>query len=821
MFKNYFKSAWRNLAKNKVYSLINIGGLTFGITSFLLIGLYLFDELTFDRQHSKADRIYRLVEHRHTKGEELHIAAGSYALAEESKKNIPEIENTARFSRTGYAGLRNPDNQILFNQAVTVGNPGFFEIFDFEFIEGDKRTALLNPNSIILVEDLALKLFGTTKAVGKTARFSFMNDPLTVTAVIKAQPLNSSFSFTSLISESSFTHNEQARMRNAKDWNSLGYTVFVLLKENTKPAVVSEKLRALTYSNFKPEPGTSMAFSLQPLKDMHLHSEGIVDGARNSNVEPMASGQSLYIYLFSIIALFVLLIACINYMNLTTARAANRSKEIGVRKVVGASRKHIIAQFFIESIIIAVIAFIFSLVLVNVLLIPFNQFANKTLSLGLQTDHRIWIMALTALLVTTVLSGSYPALLLSQFRPVLLLKKMRLKSAKGISLRKGLVVFQFTISIVMIAMTMVLVLQMRYTNQKDLGFNKDQLVVVDVNSGKVRRESMAIKQEFLKIPGVRSVSVTSRVPGEWKSIYSIKIKNSESIEEPKTSYLIGVDESFPATFETKILKGRSFSDAGDSASVILNEAAAKLLNITEAASQIVEIPSRAYDGDLYTPLNDSSRPFFAHVIGIMKDFNFQSLREEIAPMVLAYRNNPVQQIDYFTAKIDGRDSKRIISSLDQAMTKIDSRNLFEYHFLDERLSLFYAEDRRRETILIWIALATIFIACLGLFGLATYAAEQRVKEIGVRKVLGASVTRLTTLLSGGFVKLVALSFVIATPIAWWAADRWLNEFAYHIEPSWWIFGTSGIFALLIALLTVSYQAIKAAIANPVKSLRAE
>jgi putative ABC transport system permease protein len=386
--------------------------------------------------------------------------------------------------------------------------------------------------------------------------------------------------------------------------------------------------------------------------------------------------------------------------------------------------------------------------------------------------------------------------LLSRFNPVSLLKGLKVSDKSGLSLRKGLVVFQFTISVVMIIATIVLVMQVRFINNKDLGFNKDQLVIVDINSGMVRRGGQTIKTEFEKIPGVKNVSITSRVPGEWKNIASVKIK-AEGSGEPSISYLIGADESFSKTFEVKFLKGRNFVNNNDSAAVILNETAAAMLNIKEAANQIVDIPERSSGGP-YTPVAGGA-PFKARVIGIVKDFHFQSLREKIAPLVLAYQNNPVQSIDYFTARIEGIKQSAILKQMQVVLAGIDKDHFFEYHFLDEQLALFYTEDRRRETLLIWIALATIFIACLGLFGLATYAAAQRIKEIGVRKVLGASMTQLTSLLAKDFLKLVLIANGIAFPLAWWAAHKWLQEFAYHIEVEWWIFVAAGIIAMLIAL----------------------
>ncbi|QHV94477.1 ABC transporter permease [Spirosoma endbachense] len=820
MLRNYVKIAFRTLSRHKLYTALNVAGLTFGITCFLLIGLYLFDELTFDQQHSRTNQIYRAIQHKKTPAEDLTIAASSYKVAEESKKSIGEIENSARITRTGRANIKNPENKNTFQETVVFGNPGLLEIFDFEAVDGDSKSALNEPNSIILAEELAQRLFNTTQVVGKTVEFEFIPDkPLKITAVLKNHPRNSSFDFNLVISEATIS-SDQDFDESTSNWASQNFMTFFLLKDKANPEVAATKITHLLNANVKLDAGTSMSYSLQPLADIHLFSEHIIDGARNSNVEAMSRGVFLYIKIFAIVALFVLLIACINYMNLATARASNRSKEIGVRKASGAFQSHLIHQFLTESLVVTAISFGLAVVLVNILLPAFNEFTNKELSLGIHSNYRIWLYTLFALVITGLLSGSYPSFLLSKFSPLFLLKNLRIQNRSGLSLRKGLVVFQFTISVVMMIATIVLFQQVQFMNNKNLGFDKELLLVIDINSSKVRSDAETIKSEFRRIAAVKNVSVTSRVPGEWKTIPTVKIRTEGNTDEHKVAYLIGADENFAKTFNVRLLNGRNFGGMGDTASVLLNETAAKLLGIEEASAQPIEIPSRAMGGS-YNPLNETNQPFKARVIGIVNDFHFQSLREKIAPMVLAYQKNPVHNIDYFTARIEGRDIPATLAKMNDVLVKIDPTNLLEYHFLDEQLARFYAEDRRRETLLIWIALATIFIACLGLFGLATYAAEQRIKEIGVRKVLGASILNLTALLSKDFLKLVLIANGIAFPLGWWVTNQWLNEFAYHISVEWWVFVVAGVVAIGIALATVSYQAIKAALMNPVKSLRSE
>ncbi|AEE50154.1 ABC transporter permease [Haliscomenobacter hydrossis] len=819
MLYNYLKIALRNLLRNKLSTTLNIVGLTFGLTCFFALSLFVIDELTFDRHHPDSDRIYRVIKHRKTPDEAISIAGASYKLAEESKKSIGEVENTARITQGGRDNLENLANQKKINEEVTVANNGLMEIFDFEALDGNPKTALVEPYSIVIVENLALQLFGSTQVAGKTLKWNGMEQPFKITAVLKNHPRNSSFSFSSVYSESTYLSDPEYLAELNADWGSHEFLVYALLSENANPQSVAQKMRQMVYANFKPDPGISLAYSLQALRDVHLHSENILDSANIGT--PAAPGNSslLYLKIFALVALFVLSIACINYMNLTTAKASTRCKEIGIKKAVGAFRGQLITQLLVESVMVTSISFVLSVLLVNLILPFFNEFTQKELSLGFSTDYRIWLSAFLMAILTGLMAGSYPALMLSRFSPNMLLKSLKAQKSSDFSLRKGLVVFQFAVSVFMIIATIVVFLQVRYVHNKDLGFNQELLVVVDINSGAIRRAAPTIVSEIGNLPKVKNVSTTSRVPGEWKNLPAVKIRQMGQLDEQKEAFFLGVDEHFTKTFEVDLLQGKNFSGSGDSASVILNETAAKLLNITEPSDQLIEIPAASY-GLSFNPLR-GGQAFKARVIGIVKDFHFQTLREKIAPLVMAYQQNPIHNIDYFTARIEAADASQTIQAMEAILAKIDAAELFEYHYLDQQLALFYAEDARRETMLIWMALATVLIACLGLFGLATYAAEQRIREIGVRKVLGASVLSLSKLLSMDFLKLVGIAIAIAFPIAYWAMNKWLLEFAYHIEIKWWVYVLAGLIAITIALLTVSYQAIKAALMNPVKSLKTE
>ncbi|HEX6892359.1 MAG TPA: ABC transporter permease, partial [Chryseolinea sp.] len=802
-----------------LYSTLNVTGLTFGLVCFLLISLYVFDELTFDRQHAKADRIYRLIEHKNVKGEETTIAAGGYKLAEESKNVIPEVENTTRITRPGRANLVDPENPIPFQETITVADERLLQIFDFQLLAGDPSTALKEPNSIIINEDLAMRIFKSTEVLGKYVAFSHLKTPLKITGVLKNLPYNSSFSFTSVMSESSFYNNDYFKENMQSDWASGEFSIYALLKEGSNADSVSRKMTRMVLSNFKPEQGTKLSYSLQPLTDMHLHSEGIIDGARNSNVDAIPQGNPMYIKVFSFTAVFVLLIAGINYTNLTTARASGRAKEIGVRKTIGAIRSNLIGQFLVESFLITVIAFVVAVIIINLILPAFNQFAAKQLTLGISTSYSFWLIAVTLIIGMGILSGGYAAALLSKFKPVALLKGLKFQGG-GLSVRKILVVFQFTISTVMIIGTIVLLMQVNYLNNTDLGFNKELMVVIDVNVIKARTNFDALKNEMSMVPAVKNVSVTSRVPGEWKNFYTVKLRNEGRTDAYDVSYYFGADKDFLKTYDIELVQGRNFDTRSDSSAVIINETAAKMLNIKEVSGQTIEI-AQVSGGGKYSPLNDENTPFRPRVIGIVKDFHFQSLRTRIEPLVLAYNENPIQPIDYYSVKISGTNIPETLDKLKTIMVKNDEREPFEYHFLDDQVALFYVEDERRQALLGWVAFAAVFIACLGLFGLATYSAEQRVKEIGVRKVLGATILNLVSLLSQDFIKLVLIANAIAFPIAWWATSRWLQEYAYHIDIGWWVFVLAAILASFVALLTVSYQAIKAAMSNPVNSLRSE
>jgi putative ABC transport system permease protein len=814
MFKNHLKVAWRNIMRNKTFSLINIVGLTSGLCCFLLIALYIVDEATFDRFHENGDDIYRVVEQRsRPDGKESKLGSTAYQLSASAKRDFPEVKQAVRLVVLGRANVGTTENTSVFYEDFWISNADFLRSFSFKLLQGDRQTALSAPHSVVITEETALKFFNTTQVMGKSIKVDRDSVPYQITGVLENFPINSQFSFNLLFSESSLEVAGNFKQFANSDWASNNFYTYFLLNDGADPQAIETKINKLVAANRSPENGDKSSFILQPLKEVHFNSADI-EGTLGKQ------GNITYIYVFSIIALFVLLIACINYMNLTTALFSRRAKEIGVRKIAGASRSSLVGQFMAESFLMTGIAFALAYVLIKLLLPAFNTFTQKALNLGLGTDYRIWLGILVALVLVGGLSGLYPAMFQSRLKPLELFKSKLPVGRESISLRRFLVVFQFSVSIIMILATLVVYLQLQYINSKDMGFNKSQLMVIDINSGKVRQGAETIKNEFARLPQVTGVAVSSRVPGEWKTLPKVKVRQTNARDLAESDmFFLAVDDHFLPTFEIELLKGRNFTagSIADSSSIILNETAARALGITEPSEQLIRMPAAEYGGSIEA----LEVPYQARVVGIVKDFNFQSLREPLAPMVLGYQNNPVHSIDYFTVRVEPGSVAATLEQLEAVLHQIDQNHLFEYHFLDNQWELFYQEDRIRETIFLIGAALAILIGCLGLFGLATFAAEQRRKEVGIRKVLGASVSSIVLMLSKDFLKLVLLAAIIAFPLGWYAMNEWLQDFAYRINLSWWIFGLAGLGALLIAFITVSFKTIKAALANPVNNLRTE
>jgi putative ABC transport system permease protein len=810
VFKNHLKIAVRNLRKHKEYSLINIIGLAAGLACCILILLYVLDELNFDAFHKKADRIYRVVEIKQSPDlGEQHSALTAGTVGPALVSELPEIANSVRllnpFTRrtVQHGETRFYEADHLFTE------PSFFELFDFALAQGDPKTALRDPKSVVLTAEAARKYFGDEEPYGKTLMVEQLGD-FKVTGVLRAMPRNSHLNFSMLFSFATLEAIDGWK-RFMNTWDSDGFITYVLLKED-HAAVPPAKLAAFVNQHKAKEFGVTRSLYLQPLRQIHFYSSHI-QIRRNEN-----KGEIAYVYIFSAIAIFIVLIACINYMNLATARSMHFAKDVGIRKAVGAHRGQLIGQFLSESILFAFVAFLIAYATVELILPAFNAFTGKKLQLGFSASSLLLLGLGLMTLLVGVVSGSYPSFYLSRFQPAFVLKGSFKTGAGNILLRRGLVVAQFVLSIVMIVATLVVSRQMRYVREKRLGFEKEQMLVIDINSGNARRNFQTMKAEFAQIPAVRGVSVSSRVPGEWKNIVEIEALPEGAPEsEIRTMSFIGIDEDFLATFGVDLMAGRNFLPevATDSAAILLNEAAAQMFGGEAVVGKRLQIPLSQSPGDAPAP------PFQGLIIGIVKDFHFRSLYEKIDPLVLGHCNNPFQLIDYFTLKIDGRDIPATLAAAQRINERFDPSHPFEYNFLDARLKDFYVADQKVGRLFGIAAALAILIACLGLFGLASYTAEQRTKEIGVRKVLGASAPHIVLLLSKDIAKLMLIAFIIASPLAYYAMNKWLQDFAYKIDVGWSTFGLAGILTLAIALLTVSYQAIKAALANPVDSLRYE
>lgn len=812
MLGNYFKIAIRNLLKHRGYTLINILGLVAGLACCILILLYVLDELRFDAFHAKAGRIFRVVEVRSTpdRGDQ-HNARSVAPLGPAMEAEFPEVAASVRMLQLFRVTMQFRENRF-YEGDYLLSEPSFFKIFDFEFLRGNPETALVEPRSVVLTEAAARKYFGEEDPLGNTLRAEAFGD-LKVTAILKDLPPNSHLHFSMLISFGSMEHiNWWAPFLN--DWNPNYRTVitYLLLQEPAAAPALAAKLPVFLNKHRGEADWPLKDLYLQPLRDIHFRS-GHIAFERNHN-----QGEIAYIYIFSAIALLIVLIAGINYMNLAAARALNRAREVGVRKVVGASRFQLAGQFLSESLLLVALAFLLALFVVELVLPFFNAFVGKQITLGqaLQPEAIFTFLGLTVLV--GLLSGSYPAFFLSRLQAVRVLKGGAEKLARISNLRRALVVLQFILSVVMMIAALVVYQQMNYVRNKHLGFDREHLMVIDINSNNVRRHAETMKAEMRRNPAVLAVSVTNRVPGDWKNIATIDaLPGDAPSSTAHTMYLLAVDREFVETYGVRLAAGENFSGrGGDSLSVLINEAAARALGWENPLGKEIRIPRADLEGG-----GSSKADFRARVIGVVKDFHFKSLYEKIESLVLAWQDNPFDRIDYFSVKVRGTNLAATLDFLREIGERFDPDHPFEYNFLDERLNDFYRRDQKLGQLFGIAALLAIFIACMGLFGLAAFMAGQRTKEIGIRKALGATVASLISLLSKDFAKLVLIANLIAWPLAWYVMNRWLEDFAYRIEIGWWVFALAGALALLIALLTVSYQAIKAALANPVEALRYE
>ncbi|MEP6949775.1 MAG: ABC transporter permease [Ginsengibacter sp.] len=808
MFKNYFKIAWRNLLRNKTFSIINITGLAIGLCCFLLIALYVLDELSYDKFNLNADRIYRINSFIRFGGTDLNMSLSSDMTGQVLKKDYPQVEQYTRIFSPG-SKLIKKGNVYINEQNVANVDSTFFDVFTFPAIDGNTSTALNEPNTVVISESAAKKYFGNTGAIGKTVETNDNGKTLyKVTAVIKDMPHNTHFNYDFLFSMKNvaykwgqFTsHNFHTYLLLTKgtDYKAFEKNFNAYINKYVLP-YVQQFVKMKSMDEFK-RAGNRLEYSLIPLTKIHLYSDLSYELAPNGNIQ--------FVYIFSIVALFILVIACINFMNLTTARSANRAREVGIRKVLGTERKELILQFLTESTLMVILSLIIAVGTTSLVLPLFNTVANKSMTLGSLFSPLILPLLIALPFVVGLLAGIYPAFYLSAFKPIEVLKGKLKLGGKSSGLRSVLVVFQFATSIFLIIGTIVIYKQLYYIQTKDIGFKKEQVLIIN-DVYVLNNNAMAFKNDVLQMNGVLSATISGFLPVDhtnrnnrsYSTGAAIDTKNGFNMEDWV------IDYDYIKTMGMQIIKGRNFSkDFGsDSGAVIINEETAKVLGYDDPIGK-----------KIYTSDGDNKSISF-NIIGEVKNFNYESLRQNIGTLGFFLGNNTGLE----SFKVNASNINNLLIQVEKKWKAMAPGTPFSYRFLDDSFNSMYRSEQRVGKIAMIFSVLAILIACLGLFGLATFVAEQRTKEIGIRKVLGASVQGIVQLLSKDFIIMVGIAFVIATPVGWYFMHRWLQEFAYRIDIGWWIFAVAGITALFIALVTVSFQAVKASLANPAISLRTE
>ena len=771
-------------------------GLAIGLATCLLIIFYVRNELSFDRFNSKYKRIFRINTDLRYGGTTTSFAITAAPVANALVNNFSEVENAVRLAPA--VGMRfKKGNEIIQENKVVYCDPSIFDIFTLPMIEGDPHTALEEPNSMVITESAAKKYFNGTNVEGKYLVSVGDSVIYKITGVIRDVPKQSHFHFNFFISLLSIPSNYYS-----KNWGGLKDNTYILLKPDASykkveaqfPTLLKENL-GQDFFNTLNKHGDYMRLSLTPLKDIHLRS--------NKQRELEANSSIQYIYIFSSLAILILLIASINFMNLSTARYSNRVREIGVRKVLGSPRKYLIAQFLSESVLITFFAAIIAVIMAWILLPLFNQISGKEIDITLQTSKLLLPLLIIITLGVGILSGLYPAFFLSSFKPILILKGKSSTSFKSNNFRNFLVVFQFTISIFLIIGTMVIDNQLNYIHNKNLGFNRDHVLVVDdiddLENPKI------LKQQVKQLPGVINATVSAFLPTNSNRhtnfIFTITGK-------PLQTQFWSMDADYLTTLGMSLKAGRDFSPnlSTDSSAIIINETAAKMLGFS----------NNTLNQTLYTTKQGHKKGY--RVIGVVKDFNFNSLRDNVTPLAMVLGKD---LRDCLSIRVHTNNLPHLIAQVRNKWKAMAPYQDFKYSFMDTDFDSIYLAEYRMAEIFLTFAILAILVAVLGLLGLSAYTAERRTKEIGIRKILGASANSIAGMLSKDFLKLVLIAFFIASPMAWWVMNKWLQNFAYRISISWWIFLSAGVIAILIALFTVSFHAVKAAVANPVKSLRTE
>lgn len=798
MFKSYFKIAIRNIRRNKIYSFINIAGLSLGLACAMLIILYVKDEVSYDRFHNNVNNIYRIASVMNFGGEEHKDGNTGFLQGPRLTQNVPGIKSFVRIQSGSEDFKKGTDIQ---SQDLLYVDSSFFSVFTFPLLSGNPATCLSTPHSIVLTEDAAKKQFGTTDVLGKNVLIKEDSTfvPYQVTAVAKNCPQNSSIRFTTLLP---FKESEKDAQDN-DNWYNYFLNTFLVLEPKVNLHTVESQMQKYYVSDAKStfkklseqfdfgKDASMGTYFLQPFTAMHLSTElppqnGLVNAS-----------NPVYSYILSGIALFILLIACINFVNLTVARSIKRAKEIGIRKVVGGNRKQLMLQFLGESFILSFIAFVMAIGLVELVLPMFNNLANKELAISYLFDGNLIGGYVILFMLTTLLAGFYPALVLSGYQPVKTLYSRFTLSGKSY-LQKSLVVLQFTLSSFLIIATLIIYYQFNFLTSEKLGYDDSNLVMVNKSDLKHDQANL-FRYELMKNPDI--IGVTAKNGGSWST--QARVNNDSSIQFAYET----VDESFLPLLKIPIVEGRNFSKdypSDSSHSVLVNEAFVKKAGWKNPLGQTVDF---FYRKEKYT------------VIGVVKDYHYQSLYQKTGPQLFTMRLGNDYGTEYI--KIKPNTTSTSLKYIASTFKKLFPINPYSYTFKNDENIKNYEAEAKWKQIMLYSAILTIFISCIGLFGLSVLSAEKRTKEIGIRKVLGASIQSVVTSLSVDFLKLVMIAMVIAIPLAWLAASKWLEKYPYRIQITWWIFAAGGLLVILIALITVSFQAIKAAMANPVESLRSE
>jgi putative ABC transport system permease protein len=796
MLKNLLKVALRNIGKDRIYSFLNILGLTLGITCSLFLLLYLLNELSYDRFHTQKDRIYRVVTHFTETDNQFTWPVAQIPLAQELVEQYTEVEHAVRFIDTGRELFENPERDVRFyEEDFYYVDSTIFEVFSFPVLAGDPATALVKPNTAVLTQETAQKYFGDADPLGQTFRNG--DDIYEITGLIEDVPANSSLEFDALLSRATLP-NEMG------NWGSWGYGTYLLLKEGTSRQAAEDALASINQEKLVPifeNFGVTIDYWLQPLTDIHLKSE-FGEGETGS-------GDIDYIYIFAAVAFFILIIAGINYMNLATARATRRAKEVGVRKTMGSFRRQLISQFLTESTLLTFIALAVSLVLVAVLLSPFNQLAGTEISFSFLLQPEIIVGFIGIALLVGIAGGSYPAFYLSRFNPALVLKGNVTRGTGNALLRKVLVVVQFAISIAMLICTWIVYDQLQYLRDKDLGFDQEQVLVVTMPDSTIRANYEVLRNRLKESPNVLEVSTSSSRPGTG---YSKNLMLVDDNDGNKVEGGVGVNQylahyDYVETMGIEIIEGRSFSReyATDTAAVLVNEAMVARMQWDDPI------------GKEFTFMGDDEPGPTYSVIGVFKDYHQQSLYNLIDPLAIFFGDPNF----HLSIKVTPDKINETLAYVEDTWTEVNAGKPFSYEFLDEEFMSQYETDQKRGQIFTLFSALTVMIACLGLLGLAAYTTEQRAKEIGIRKVIGASVLNIVGIIYRDFFVLIAIAVLIAFPIAYFAMDRWLNDFAYQTNIKWFTFLASTLLTLIVTLGAISFHTLRAATANPVKSLRSE